>query len=91
MKETIKTIIADFHASPIEAVFVRDLELPIGSGKVISLIGPRRSGKSFLTCVQFIGASLSFAVLALPAFIKSFELHARRADLRAYGRGRRAE
>ena len=47
MKEIIKNIIADFHAAPIEAVFIRDLQLPVGSGKVISLIGPRRSGKSF--------------------------------------------
>lgn len=47
MKEIIKSIIADFHASPIEPVFMRDLELPVDSGKVISLIGPRRSGKSF--------------------------------------------
>ena len=47
MKEIIKTIIADFHASSTETVFIRDLELPIDSGKVISLIGPRRSGKSF--------------------------------------------
>lgn len=47
MKEVIKNIIADFHATPIEGVFVRDLQLPINSGKVISLIGPRRSGKSF--------------------------------------------
>ena len=47
MKEIVKNIIADFHAAPIEAVFTRDLQLPVGSGKVISLIGPRRSGKSF--------------------------------------------
>lgn len=47
VKEIIKNIIADFHATPIEAVIARDLQLPVGSGKVISLIGPRRSGKSF--------------------------------------------
>ncbi len=47
MKITIKNIIADFHSSPIEIVFTRELALPINSGKVISLIGPRRSGKSF--------------------------------------------
>lgn len=47
MKEVIKTILADFYASPIEVAFSRDLQLPVGSGKVISLIGPRRSGKSF--------------------------------------------
>lgn len=47
MKEIIRNVIADFHATPIDAVFTRDLQLPVGSGKVISLTGPRRSGKSF--------------------------------------------
>lgn len=47
MKEVIKSIIADFHTTPLEATFTRELKLPINSGKVISLIGPRRSGKSF--------------------------------------------
>jgi predicted AAA+ superfamily ATPase len=47
MKQVIKDIIADFHAAPIEEVTPRELELPIRSGKVISLIGPRRSGKSY--------------------------------------------
>ena len=47
MKEVLKRILADFHATPIVSVFMRDLQLPINSGKVISLIGPRRSGKSF--------------------------------------------
>ncbi len=47
MKEVLKSILADFHATPIVSVFMRDLQLPINCGKVISLIGPRRSGKSF--------------------------------------------
>ena len=47
MKEVLKSIIADFHAAPIASVFMRDLQVPVNSGKVISLIGPRRSGKSF--------------------------------------------
>lgn len=47
MKEILKSIIADFHSTPLATIFLRDLQLPVGSGKVISLIGPRRSGKSF--------------------------------------------
>jgi uncharacterized protein len=47
MKQVIKDIIADFHSAPLERVTPRELELPVRSGKVISLIGPRRSGKSF--------------------------------------------
>ena len=47
MKEVLKSILADFHATPIVSVFMRELQVPINSGKVISLIGPRRSGKSF--------------------------------------------
>lgn len=47
MKQVIKDIIADFHSAPLEEVAPRELVLPVRSGKVISLIGPRRSGKSF--------------------------------------------
>lgn len=47
MKEIIKNIIVDFHQAEIESGFERDLSLPLNSGKVISLIGPRRSGKSY--------------------------------------------
>ena len=47
MKEVLKSILADFHAAPLASVFMRDLQVPVNSGKVISLIGPRRSGKSF--------------------------------------------
>jgi len=47
LKTIIKTILADFHASPIQPVTPREVKLPVNSGKVITLIGPRRSGKSF--------------------------------------------
>jgi uncharacterized protein len=47
MKATIQQIIADFHAAPIAEVTMRELQLPIHSGKIITLIGPRRSGKSY--------------------------------------------
>lgn len=47
MKEVLKTIIADFHANPLQAVIPREIDLPVHSGKIITLTGPRRSGKSF--------------------------------------------
>lgn len=47
MRQVVKEIIADFHAAPLEVVTPRELDLPLNSGKAISLIGPRRSGKSF--------------------------------------------
>jgi uncharacterized protein len=47
LKDTIKEIIADNHAAPLGEVTPRELEVPIHSGKVISLVGPRRSGKSY--------------------------------------------
>ena len=53
MKQVIKDIIADFHGAPMQDVTPRELELPVHSGKVISLIGPRRSGKSFY-CLHLI-------------------------------------
>lgn len=47
MKEVLKTIISDFHARIVEPVTPRETEIPVNSGKIITLTGPRRSGKSF--------------------------------------------
>ncbi len=47
MKELLKNIMTDFHQSEMETVFERHCSVPINSGKVISLIGPRRCGKSY--------------------------------------------
>lgn len=47
MRQVIKDILSDFHITPLEPVMPRELELPLNSGKAISLIGPRRSGKSY--------------------------------------------
>jgi hypothetical protein len=38
----------DFHAATLPPVNPRDYQIPIASGKIITLIGARRSGKSFL-------------------------------------------
>src|SRR5690606_35365912 len=47
LKDIFKTIIADFHNRPVQRVKSRELELPVRSGKIITLTGPRRSGKSY--------------------------------------------
>ncbi|MEW6006230.1 MAG: ATP-binding protein [Stygiobacter sp.] len=47
MKEIIKTIIKDFHKSSIPDFKERSLEVPLNSGKIISLIGSRRTGKTY--------------------------------------------
>lgn len=46
-KETIKTIIREFHNSDIPNFIRREKDTLIDSGKVISIIGPRRSGKTY--------------------------------------------
>jgi len=47
MIEILKNIIKDFHTTKLKKeVFTRDLKVPINSGKVITITGPRRSGKS---------------------------------------------
>ena len=48
MLDLFKTIIADFHAQPLPADIVpRDLRVPREAGKMVSIIGPRRSGKTY--------------------------------------------
>jgi predicted AAA+ superfamily ATPase len=48
MNNLLKTIIKDFHKSlPKSHVRNRKLQVPLDSNKIISLIGPRRSGKTF--------------------------------------------
>ena len=48
MKEVFKTIIRDFHLSlPKKDVKKRELQVPLNSGKIITIIGPRRCGKTY--------------------------------------------
>lgn len=48
MINTLKTLIADFHAAGVPAgVIRRDLEVPLDAPKVVSVIGPRRAGKTW--------------------------------------------
>lgn len=48
MKEIIKQIIEEFHLRKPLEVIEREYDIPLDSKKIISLIGPRRSGKTFL-------------------------------------------
>lgn len=48
MLDTLKTLIADFHARGIpKGVVRRDLRVPLDAPKVVSVIGPRRAGKTW--------------------------------------------
>ncbi len=47
MVDLLKNIIADFHARRLPTgIVARELELPHVSGKILSVIGPRRAGKT---------------------------------------------
>jgi predicted AAA+ superfamily ATPase len=47
-KESIKKIIIEFHESELPELIERDFEIDIETKKIITLIGPRRSGKTFI-------------------------------------------
>lgn len=46
-KEDFKYLIKEFHTAKIPEVFERTLEVPLIPKKIITIYGPRRSGKSF--------------------------------------------
>lgn len=46
-KEIIKTLIREFHNTELPQLIRRQKEIPVNSGKIISIIGPRRSGKTY--------------------------------------------
>lgn len=49
MLDLFKTLIADFHTRGIQGrVIRRDLVVPLDANKVVSIIGPRRAGKTWL-------------------------------------------
>ncbi len=45
-KELLKQIIRDFHLQPVFDVRPRDVQVPLETGKIISLMGVRRCGKT---------------------------------------------
>ena len=48
MKELFKKIITDFQESTFKPIILRDVQIPLESGKIVSLVGVRRSGKTSL-------------------------------------------
>ncbi len=48
MKNVLKTIIVNFHTTKLRYSQKRNTRLPVDSGTIISVIGVRRSGKTFL-------------------------------------------
>ena len=48
MKETLKAIIKDFHKRGVPKLIERDICVPLNSNKIVSIIGPRRAGKTYL-------------------------------------------
>ena len=48
MKDILKTIIREFHTEDLPSLIKRDLSFPLDSGKIITLVGPRRAGKTYL-------------------------------------------
>jgi len=59
MKQILKTIIKDFHLTPLPPFKPRNLKVPLDLDKIVTIIGPRRAGK---TCYLFqIMASLEKA------------------------------
>jgi len=47
MKQILKTIIKDFHLRPLPPFKTRHLNVPLDLGKIITIIGPRRAGKTW--------------------------------------------
>lgn len=48
MKDLLKTIIKDFHTRGIPEHKDRDINIPLDSGKIVTIFGPRRAGKTYL-------------------------------------------
>jgi len=47
-KEILKEIIRNFHVTALPNVIERDISVPFHSGKIITLVGARRSGKTYI-------------------------------------------
>ncbi len=48
MKDVLKTIIVESQEKKLVEIQSRDIEIPINTKLIVSLIGPRRSGKTYL-------------------------------------------
>jgi predicted AAA+ superfamily ATPase len=48
VKEILKKIIVDFIERDLPEIKEREIDLPLNSGKIVSIVGARRTGKTFL-------------------------------------------
>ena len=47
-KDVLKFLLRDFHTLSLPDLTTRDISVPLGTGKIVTLIGSRRSGKTWL-------------------------------------------
>lgn len=47
-KVIIKSILRDFHTTTAPSYYHREIQIPLNIGKIISLVGVRRSGKTYI-------------------------------------------
>ena len=47
-KEDFRQVISEWFLSDLPETFERDISIPLNAGVIISIVGPRRSGKTFL-------------------------------------------
>ena len=48
VKEILKELIVEFHSRKLPKIIDRNAEIPLNTNKIISIIGVRRSGKTFI-------------------------------------------
>ncbi len=48
MKEVFKNLITNFQERDLPGVYPRDVNIPLNASRIITLIGPRRAGKTFI-------------------------------------------
>lgn len=61
-KDLLKTVIVDFHKNNLPKYIKRELSVDLHSNKIISIVGPRRSGKTYFLYQiidEFIGKNIS--------------------------------
>lgn len=84
-KEIIKEIISQFHAESARDVRSRDIKLAVNSGKIVTVSGVRRSGKTFMlyeTIERLIQKDINIKHLVYINFEdERLELHLQELDL----------
>ncbi len=87
-KEILKTIIRESHTRPMPVYRPRCLSIPMDAGKIISIIGARRSGKTYLMyqlMAQLMPALDRTDILMINFEDERLELNATELDLLLQG------